>query len=437
MHYFNPPQIVSVLKKTRCRLQLIFFVVLVMGCTQRGQRQPQTTSPVYSAEPGSADCVQTGECATSTPTGTVQKLPPPTEQQLPTHPLPTSTLTPEPDITTLPSPTVTRVIETEEPIQATSTPLVTPTISASVAAYLEEAYQVMHQNSVFREEIDWEAFQDRYQEQIQKQQPQNIAEAHFIIQQALFWLGDQHSQFMTAEEIETWRGERNQLIQKSLFNAQILTGNIAYIHVPAFSTGSDNALNHYAALLQEVIGELDAANPCGWIVDLRLNSGGNMWPMVAGIGPLLGEGTVGGNMQADGTFIPWRYTAGQAWWGEELLAQSTEPAVLLQDVFPGTAVLIDGSTASAGEAVAIAFHQRPNTRFFGHTTAGFTTANEPYLLSDGAVIFLSDSYMADRNGDTYEDGVMPDDDVELNDTFDASVSWLTSQPLCANASIEN
>jgi len=31
----------------------------------------------------------------------------------------------------------------------------------------------------------------------------------------------------------------------------------------------------------------------GWIVDLRGNGGGNMWPMLAGVGPVLGEGVVG------------------------------------------------------------------------------------------------------------------------------------------------
>ncbi len=41
------------------------------------------------------------------------------------------------------------------------------------------------------------------------------------------------------------------------------------------------------------IAEQDSKNLLGWIVDLRWNSGGNMWPMIAGIGPLLGNGTYG------------------------------------------------------------------------------------------------------------------------------------------------
>ena len=30
-----------------------------------------------------------------------------------------------------------------------------------------------------------------------------------------------------------------------------------------------------------------------WIVDLRGNYGGNIWPMIAGVGPVLGEGIIG------------------------------------------------------------------------------------------------------------------------------------------------
>jgi C-terminal processing protease CtpA/Prc len=35
---------------------------------------------------------------------------------------------------------------------------------------------------------------------------------------------------------------------------------------------------------------MDQGNLAGWIVDLRNNGGGNMWPMLTGIGSILGEG---------------------------------------------------------------------------------------------------------------------------------------------------
>src|SRR5437899_12878929 len=48
------------------------------------------------------------------------------------------------------------------------------------------------------------------------------------------------------------------------------------------------------------------------------------------------------------------------------------------------AVLTDESTASVGEAVAVAFIGRSNTRSFGQPTAGVPTGNVVYHLADGA-----------------------------------------------------
>src|SRR4051812_15802719 len=45
--------------------------------------------------------------------------------------------------------------------------------------------------------------------------------------------------------------------------------------------------------IQQQIKELETHAPCGWIVDIRGNRGGSMWPMLAGVGPILGEGLVG------------------------------------------------------------------------------------------------------------------------------------------------
>ncbi|MGV9658891.1 S41 family peptidase [Streptomyces koyangensis] len=56
---------------------------------------------------------------------------------------------------------------------------------------------------------------------------------------------------------------------------------------------------------------------------------------------------------------------------------------------PPVAVLTGPRTASAGEAVAIAFRERPDTRTFGDPTSGVPTANAPYPLSDGALVVLT------------------------------------------------
>lgn len=303
-----------------------------------------------------------------------------------------------------------------------------PTLSPDVSAYLEEAYTIMFENSIRRDVINWEGFRTRYDARIAAVQPESIEDAHGIIFLAVGWLGDSHSLFMPPGEVDSWVGD--QRVPESRFEAQLVEGAYGYIAVPSFSSGSDESNNEFATVLQAKIAEIDQQQPCGWIIDLRTNYGGNMWPMIAGVGPILGEGIFGENIRADGGTIVWRYEDGQGWWGDELLAQTNAQPVELHEVLPPTAVLLGRGTASAGEAVAIAFKGRPNTRFFGQTTAGLTTAPEPYILSDGAIIFLSDSYMGDRNGRAYKSNVVPDEEIYFGDSLDAPIEWLGSQPTC-------
>ena len=44
----------------------------------------------------------------------------------------------------------------------------------------------------------------------------------------------------------------------------------------------------FAISIENQIRAADAPDLAGWIVDLRGNTGGNMWPMIAGVGSTLG-----------------------------------------------------------------------------------------------------------------------------------------------------
>ena len=52
----------------------------------------------------------------------------------------------------------------------------------------------------------------------------------------------------------------------------------------------------YANMLHAIAASLETSKPSGWMVDLRGNGGGNMWPMRAGIGFALGEGVAGSSV---------------------------------------------------------------------------------------------------------------------------------------------
>jgi C-terminal processing protease CtpA/Prc len=184
--------------------------------------------------------------------------------------------------------------------------------------------------------------------------------------------------------------------------------------LPRCSAKDNDGLLLYAADVRRILTDLSSQNPKGWIVDLRGNTGGNMWPMLSGIGPILGDGAVGSFVAADGN-VTWFYQDGKTGTrnpaGLETVSLTLDQAPALNAMSPTApvAILVDSSTASSAEAITIAFHGRPNTRFFGSKTAGKSTAVQPFKLDDGAELYLTTAIDADRSGKPYPDGFTPDE----------------------------
>lgn len=302
-----------------------------------------------------------------------------------------------------------------------------PNDSIGLAAhvYLSDALDVMEFNSVKRYEIDWTAFrEDTF---AGAAGIMTIEETYPVIVSALDRIGDGHSFFR--EPISSAPPAVGDEPSAALL------GDVGYLDVPAFSGGGTDG-DSLALLYHDLIEGVDtvSAQPCRWVVDLRGNTGGNMWPMIAGVGPILGEDTVGFFVDPDSIFKSWVYADGEARInGEPVNAAS--PAYELVTPQPHVAVLTDSLTASSGEAVAVAFRGRAGARSFGHATWGLSTANAPFLLDDGAVIFLTVSTMVDRSGVVYGDAVPPDEmvvgektgDPQTDEVLEAALNWLSAQ----------
>ncbi len=194
--------------------------------------------------------------------------------------------------------------------------------------------------------------------------------------------------------------------------------NFGYVVLPRCSAKDSDGLLLYAADVRRILTDLSAQSPKGWIVDLRGNTGGNMWPMLAGIGPILGDGSVGSFVANDGN-VSWFYQDGKtgtrnpAGLETVSLTLQEEPVLQTPSVAP-VAVLVDNSTASSAEAITIAFHGRPASRSFGNRTAGKSTAVQPFKLDDGAELYLTTAIDADRSGKAYPDGFTPDQVISFN-----------------------
>lgn len=169
-------------------------------------------------------------------------------------------------------------------------------------------------------------------------------------------------------------------------------------------------------------------------MDLRLNEGGSVWPMLAGIGPILGEGCYGSYVTTSGQILQkWRYQQGQALLGDDPI-DAVIPNYRLMTSLPSVAVLTSQFTASSGEGIAIAFRGRPNSRSFGQPTRGLTTANQGFRLADGAVLVLATANTADQTGKVYQGAISPNTHIQpdwsqfgtdTDPVLIAAVGWLT------------
>jgi C-terminal processing protease CtpA/Prc len=104
------------------------------------------------------------------------------------------------------------------------------------------------------------------------------------------------------------------------------------------------------------------------------------------------------------------------------------------------AVLTSALTASAGEAVALAFVGRPRTTLIGEPTLGLTSFNVAHAMPDGALLIVTSELDVDRNGKPYDGPIPVDQHVAVDwsrvatdddPVLVAALAWLATQPSCA------
>jgi hypothetical protein len=321
-------------------------------------------------------------------------------------------------------------------------PQVSPTaISPGAAAFLDNAIDIMREHALHGQGVDWaalrmEAFKRAggafnpidtypaiYWALVQLGDPGShlrLPPGLFPDQIALMQQAEQEAQHNAPAGARAETSSPTPFTSRRLPEGHIVTAqgtNYGYVALPRCTAKDNDGLLIYAADVRRILTDLSAQNPKGWIIDLRGNTGGNMWPMLTGIGPILGDGIVGSFVAADGN-VTWFYQDGKTGTrnpaGLETVSLTLDDAPVLMAPSAPVAVLVDSSTASSAEAITIAFHGRPETRFFGTRTAGKSTAVQPFKLDDGAELYLTTAIDADRTGKPYPNGFTPDEIVPFN-----------------------
>lgn len=298
-----------------------------------------------------------------------------------------------------------------------------PSTGDSPQAHLDLLLDLMEAHSVHRETIDWTDLRARVM--TEAAEAQTIPDAFPAIRTALTLLGDRHSVYIPASGGSAIFASRRNC-EAPAPPVPDVPGGIGYVKVTGF-VGTADESRAFANDIQNTLRANDRDGLLGWIVDLRGNGGGNMWPMIAGLGPVVGEGLLGYFLSPAGASVAWTYVDGVSYSGGAVGQRVTDPYELRQPR-PRVAVLIDRRVGSSGEATAIAFKGRAATRFFGTGTCGVSTANTSIGLSNGATLILTVALMADRTRTLYGDVVEPDEVIaDPSAAVERAVAWLRGE----------
>ncbi len=302
--------------------------------------------------------------------------------------------------------------------------------SKTVLSFIEEVYGHMRRESIRRDSVDWGRVHSRMVAWARG--AQTTADYYPALKQALRLLGDHHSNHLTPDELRDTKTaggteENPAIVVKRLPN------NIGYIEIGSYWGFDVDKANEYARAAHEKLRSIDSPEICRWVVDLRRNSGGNLWPMLAAVGPILGNGFAGRFITASDS-REWGYEKGYIWFGDEWHrgTNANPNTYTLFNEYPLVAVLTSSETASAGEATAVAFRGRPDARSFGTPSYGVSTSNQTIELSDSSLLILTHARYGDRLGRLYGSKLQPDspvdaawnDDPALDATVSSAARWL-------------
>ncbi len=310
----------------------------------------------------------------------------------------------------------------------------------STRNYVIECVDIIKKESLYSKRIDWRMVSDTVSARLDRANTSLQAEelVIWVFQQ----LRDDHGMYGGIDTSYRFqKPEPPRAMSKAILEEykksravkiRMLPGKIAYYKMPAVLIGSDTAkMRIWANLLTDSLCQLERQKPAAYIIDLRLNNGGNSEPMWQALKNLVGPEN--GTYMADAN--------------KKILPPSTDSASLryVSAATPArpcdfrrklpVAVLIGPGTASSGEIMALSFSTRPRTRLFGEPSIGVANVTNGFIIQNRGYLLLTVGYIADAKKRVVESfQVEPDEfvksdgdnyvDPEADETVKSALKWL-------------
>ena len=163
----------------------------------------------------------------------------------------------------------------------------------SAGVYLDRALELMHTHAIYTPAAGWDALSAKARAMAER--AKTLSDAYGAIEYAIAQLqraGDLHASFTNAltAKLEHQSGAPSASTPPPALS--LVAPGLGSITLPAIgSRPRSSDARHYMSSALSALASLEKTkHPCGWVIDLRANSGGDVWPMLLSVGPILGGG---------------------------------------------------------------------------------------------------------------------------------------------------
>jgi len=266
--------------------------------------------------------------------------------------------------------------------------------------YVVKAVKLMDRHGLFAEGPEWEVAK----KEALGSRPENMDDAHEVVKNALSVAGGKHSFIYPADMVNKDAANTGWEMPSITIDGN----NIAMIKLPPFHGNREEGIRYASSVIESIPDDI-----AGAIIDLRHNTGGDMYPMIAAVHRFIRDGDkmLRFRSRKRTQWIPLAYVCSVA--GIESRPHIDCPV----------AILTDSLTASSGEATLLCFRGQENAKTFGGETAGYASANTPYAMPDGSSLVLTTGCDVARTDESFcDEPIAPDAPTSSPET--AATTWL-------------
>lgn len=296
----------------------------------------------------------------------------------------------------------------------------------SVHYLLDTTISIMKKKALYADKVNWEQLSKKL-----KAKTANVSavkQAGFAFTMLYDELNDAHGAFFYKDTVFRSSGKIrnldkiNEVTNKELQKGprlvvSMLSNGVGYVRIPFVSAQDTAGVEKFANRLNDSIVSLMKRKPAGLIIDLRLNQGGNMYPMIGGLRSLYKEGVFSESYTYE---FKDQNTSPVFFRNDSLICDYYKIKIINYQDYSNTrvAVLIGPSTASAGECTAASLTYRSPSVLIGEESMGLTNGNDGFVLVPDEIGFnLAVGVLKNGKGERLDEVIKPDLPVEGGDDF--------------------